>query len=42
MKAKKKSPPKKGNAIPDSKPENNFKKAAKAGKKARAADKKYC
>lgn len=30
----------KGNAIPDSKPENGVKKVAKAAVKARAADKK--
>lgn len=40
MKPKKKSAPPKGKIIPDSKPENSYKKAAKAGVKARAAGKR--
>lgn len=40
MKPKKKSAPPRGNAVPDSKPENSYKKAAKKGIKARALDKK--
>lgn len=39
MKPKKKSAPPKGNAIPDSKPENSYKKVAKAGEICRAAGK---
>lgn len=40
MKPKKKSAPPKGKVIPDSKPENSYKKVAKAGVKARKAGKK--
>ena len=40
IKAKKKAPPKKGNFIGDEKPENSYKKVAKAGQIARAAGKK--
>lgn len=40
MKPKKKAAPPKGNAIPDSKPENSYKKVAKASVKARRAGKK--
>lgn len=39
-KPKKKSAPQKGNAIPDSKPENSYRKAAKAAIKERAAGKR--
>lgn len=35
-----KGKPAKGNAIPDSKPENSYKKGAKAAIKARKADKR--
>lgn len=38
--AKKVSPPPKGNCVPDSKPENAYKKNAKGAEKARAAGKK--
>jgi hypothetical protein len=40
MKAKNKGKPAKGNAIPDSKPINSYKKAAKLGVKSRVAGKK--
>jgi len=40
MKPKKKSAPKKGNAIPDKKPINSYKKAAKLGEKERKAIRK--
>lgn len=39
-KPKKKSAPPKGNFIPDSKPDNDYKRGAKKAKKARIADKK--
>lgn len=40
MKPKKSGKPAKGKVIPDSKPENSYKKVAKAGIKARMAGKK--
>lgn len=40
MKPKSKKAPPKGKVIPDNKPENDYKKVAKASKKARAADKR--
>lgn len=40
MKPKKKAAPKKGKNIPDSKPENSYKKVAKAGIVSRVAGKK--
>ena len=39
MKPKKKAPPKKGNAIPDSKPENDYRKGARAAEITRKAAK---